>query len=258
MSSCLFCLFCVLCVLCLFFLSFYLFFVFLSFFFFFLFFFSFYFVFLFLLLFFFLSFYLFFIIIIIIIIIIINIIIFFFFFFFVFLSFLLLLSFYLFVVSFLYFLYFFVVFCLFFFFVFLSFCIFVLLSFCLFVTTIIITWSISTTTQIFVPIRQFFNFGAGARERKRTLWFYSTDGHFVLEFGQFISVTWLNLLRRLGFIQTPPPLLAQWPKYVCFLNEPSLRNSCDGTVDHSTVQYSTVCLPSLITNFKHLQSAVCS
>ena len=32
------------------------------------------------------------------------------------------------------------------------------------------------------------------------------NGHFVLEFGQFISVTWLNLLRRLGFGQTPPPV----------------------------------------------------
>ena len=28
---------------------------------------------------------------------------------------------------------------------------------------------------------------------------------FVLEFGQFISVTWINLLRRLGFGQTHPP-----------------------------------------------------
>ena len=48
-------------------------------------------------------------------------------------------------------------------FAFLSFCLFVflsfcLLSFCLFVTTIIIMGSISTTTPIFVPIRQFFNF----------------------------------------------------------------------------------------------------
>ena len=27
-----------------------------------------------------------------------------------------------------------------------------------------------------------------------------------MEFGQFVSVTWLNLLRRLGFGQTPPPV----------------------------------------------------
>ena len=47
--------------------------------------------------------------------------------------------------------------------------------------------------------------------------------HFVLEFGQFISVTWQNLLRRLGFGQTPSPLLGHWPKYgFIFLNEPSL------------------------------------
>ena len=32
------------------------------------------------------------------------------------------------------------------------------------------------------------------------------NGHFILEFGQFISVTWLNLLRRLGFSQTLPPV----------------------------------------------------
>ena len=47
---------------------------------------------------------------------------------------------------------------------------------------------------------------------------------FVLEFGQFISVTWINLLRRLGFGQTHPPLLGHQPKYgCCFLNEPSLK-----------------------------------
>ena len=30
-------------------------------------------------------------------------------------------------------------------------------------------WSISTTTQIFVPIQKKFNFGAGAGEEKDTL-----------------------------------------------------------------------------------------
>ena len=41
---------------------------------------------------------------------------------------------------------------------------------------------------------------------------------YTLEFGQLISVTWLNLLRRLGFGQThPPPLFGHWPKYGCFL-----------------------------------------
>ena len=43
-------------------------------------------------------------------------------------------------------------------FAFLPFYLFVFMSFCLFVTTIIITGSIYTTTQIFVPIQQFFNF----------------------------------------------------------------------------------------------------
>ena len=50
------------------------------------------------------------------------------------------------------------------------------------------------------------------------------NGHFVLEFGQFVSVTWLNLLRRLGFGQTPPPPPVGTPAQICFffLNEPSL------------------------------------
>ena len=43
-------------------------------------------------------------------------------------------------------------------FVFLPFCLFVFLPFFLFVTTIIIPGSISTTTPIFIPIQQFFNF----------------------------------------------------------------------------------------------------
>ena len=45
-------------------------------------------------------------------------------------------------------------------------------------------------------------------------------------FGQFISVTWLNLLRRLGFGQTPPPPVDVGTPaqiWVFFLNEPSLR-----------------------------------
>ena len=43
-------------------------------------------------------------------------------------------------------------------FVFLPFCLFVFLPFFLFVTTIIIPGSISTTTPIFIPIQQFFQF----------------------------------------------------------------------------------------------------
>ena len=64
----------------------------------------------------------------------------------------------------------FCIFCLFLYF--LSFCLFCLfvffLYFCLVATTIIIMWSISTTTQIFVPIQQFFNFGAGVGEEEDT------------------------------------------------------------------------------------------
>ena len=48
--------------------------------------------------------------------------------------------------------------------------------------------------------------------------------HFVLEFGQFISVTWINLLREFGIWSDPPPpvgtLAQMWVGF--FLNEPFL------------------------------------
>ena len=112
----------------------------------------------------------------------------------------------------------FCLFCLFVLFVFLSF-----LSFCLFVTTIIITWSISTTTQIFVPIRQFFNFRARAGEEDTLVlvhWWTLCFGVWTIYLCHLAKS-----VKEVGIRSDPIPLLGHRPKYgfFFFLNEPSLR-----------------------------------